>query len=333
MSERQGSVKEVLIVGAGGIANRHAGAIARIAGLRLAGVVDIVPERAQALAERSGAHAYRSLEEALASRPDYVTLCTPREYRLPAIAACAAAGVPVLMEKPPCHNLSTGRRIQELLQESGLLHAVGFMHRWHQALHVVLERLAGERLSTIQVSFQSPFATEPVYDTYPAPYLVERSGGLVGDQGIHYVDLCRYIARAEVKRMQVMGLNQVLPRSQHVTTCDVACWFLEMDNGVAVTHTHTWAGPGWACALELVTDRSQVRVDLFANRAAGSLAGQEFTYHGTVDEFELEHRGFLAAVEQQDQRLVRSPYADALESFRVQAELNRLLYGGTPELE
>jgi hypothetical protein len=37
-------------------------------------------------------------------------------------------------------------------------------------------------------------------------------------------------------------------------------------------------------------------------------------------------------VEAGDMSIVRSPYADALETFRVTAEVNRLLYGRTDEL-
>jgi predicted dehydrogenase len=325
-------MKRVLIIGAGGIANRHASALSNIEDVKVAGVCDISWERAGSLAQRFGTGAYTEIDDALdRSSPDYVVLLAPREVREPVVGRCAGAGLPIFMEKPPCDRISTGKRILGMIESAGLIHSVGFMHRWNDALNATLSRIAGERLSVINISFQSDFGTSPCYDRYPAPYLVERSGGLVGDQGIHYVDISRYITKSEVGRIQGAGANQLLPRSQDVSTCDVACWTLEMENGTIVSHSHTWCAPGWGCKIELVTDRSVVRVDMFNNTASGTVAGAQFDYSGTLDEFEAEHRGFLSALDKQDMSPVRSPYADALQSFRIAAEINRLIYGFTQE--
>jgi predicted dehydrogenase len=326
-------MKQVLIVGAGGIANKHAGAISAIPEIKVIGVCDIIIEKAQAVAEKLGAHPYSSLDDAIAqSSPDYVVLLTPRGVRETIVDRCIAESLPILMEKPPCHNLSTGRRILEKIESSGLIHSVAFMHRWNDTLNTVLQKLGSQQVRTVNISYQSNFGTKPCWDTYPDPYLVERSGGLVGDQGIHYIDISRYITKSEVRNLLATGTNQLLPVAKEVTTRDTASWIMEMENGAIVTHNHTWCAPEWGCKIELVTADAIVYIDMFKGIASGIIQGERFEYKRTKNEFETQHRGFLSAVEKRDMSIVRSPYRDALETFRVAAEINSLLYGSAPEL-
>ncbi len=135
---------------------------------------------------------------------------------------------------------------------------------------------------------------------YPDPYLVERSGGLVGDQGIHNVDLARYIAPSDISTVKALGTNRVLPLSPQVTTRDNAGWVIEMQNGIVVTHAHTWGAAAWNCRIRLVSDKSDVMIDAFACKATGTVAGQPFQFDvgeiGLLSQFEAENRAFLTAV-------------------------------------
>lgn len=235
----------MLIIGAGGIAHRHVDAIRRISAISVCGICDISRDRAESLAAKvAGAGVFTAAGEAIAhAKPDYVAILTPRGVREEPIGLCLAAKLPFFVEKPPCDRMSVGRRLEERISACGVIHTVGFMHRWHETLNAVMAELREERIVLITVRFVSPFATKPVYDKYPDPYLVERSGGLVGDQGIHYIDVCRFIAGAQVRKVNAAGYNHVLARSDKVTTCDTVCWTMEMSNGVVVNHSHTWVVP------------------------------------------------------------------------------------------
>jgi predicted dehydrogenase len=327
-------MKRLLVVGAGGIAQRHVSALDRIDAVTIVGVCDTIEERANALAHKAQASAFVDMTQALEEeQPDYVAIMTPRQVREPLIELCLERRLPFFVEKPPCDRLSTGLRLQEKIAAAGTMHSVGFMHRWNEALNTVLTQVREERLSLITIRFQAPFATAPVMDTYPDPYLVGRSGGLVGDQGIHYIDIARYACGSEAETISAVGVNQVLQRSDKITTVDAACWTLTMANGILVNHSHTWGSSRWDCRLHLVSDQSSVTVDVFNNCAFGILAGKEFRCEGTADEFELQHRGFLEALASDEMGLIRSPYADAMKSFQLAAEINRMLYGYTSELD
>jgi myo-inositol 2-dehydrogenase / D-chiro-inositol 1-dehydrogenase len=116
------------IVGAGAIAETHAGNLARIEGVRIAGVLDAVPERAAAMAGRCGATAYRSLGELLAA-VDAIYLCTPPRFHREAAVPAARAGVNVFCEKPLAASVEDAEAIAAAVESAGIMFAVGFNFR------------------------------------------------------------------------------------------------------------------------------------------------------------------------------------------------------------
>lgn len=318
----------VLIVGAGGIAHRHIDRLARIEGIELVAVCDINKERARALAEKwLGAVAVlRDVKQAIRdTHPDYLLLSTPRTVRLPVLETCVEVGCPVLMEKPPCHDMETGRRIESLLGNASLLHSVGFQHRYHDALHHAWSTLGGaSSLRMIDIRYSSSMATRFREQPKLAPYLLAQSGGLIGDQGIHYVDLARYLTGSEPAAMSGETSQQCLPDEPGLSP-DTAGWTLRMESGCLVTQAHTWCSDRWRCLVTLTGEAGCVTVDMFANRAEGTLtldgASEQYRYEGTLDEFESEHRAMQSAVAMKRMEPIQSPYGDALQSFACAEEL------------
>ena len=338
---------QVIFVGANpaGIAARHAAVLKRLSDVTVCAVVDINLPRATAFAHQFGwnAPAYASLPEALQGlhmqgvSPDYVVLLTPREVRKEMIRECIRNRLPVFMEKPPCHTLSAGKRIAAELAESGLLHLVAFSHRHNEALAHALALLHGQPLTQVNIAIHTPMATHPpASGVVSLPHLWERSGGLVGDQGIHYVDLARYVCGAEVKRIvSACGVHLRGEPTPEFTSVDTASWILEMNSGQLVTHTHSWLTPFWSAVIELVSQRSVFRVALYKNQMEGFWDGRAATFTGKPDEFEFEceHRLFVQAIQEGSMSSIRCNYPDALASFQVAAEINRMIYGSTLELD
>lgn len=76
--------KGAVVVGCGAIGPVHAQVIRECEGVRLAGVCDIVPERAQRLAAEHGCKAYDSYTKVLMdSEVDAVHICTPHYLHAP----------------------------------------------------------------------------------------------------------------------------------------------------------------------------------------------------------------------------------------------------------
>ena len=127
-------VCRVGLVGAGGVAQRHARVLTGFEDVELLGVTDVARDAAEALAGTHGARAFADVDELLAAGPDAVYVCVPPFAHGPVEEAVIAAGVPMFVEKPVAVDLETAERIAGLVERRQLLTAVG--HHWRY-LHVV----------------------------------------------------------------------------------------------------------------------------------------------------------------------------------------------------
>lgn len=114
------------ILGSGGIAVQHAiGWTEYPKKARIAAFADIAVDRARTLSETytdGEAAIYTSLDDMLADeRIDVIDVCLPHHLHTEAIIAAAQAGRAILCEKPLCTNLDDARRIQQALDESGVI--------------------------------------------------------------------------------------------------------------------------------------------------------------------------------------------------------------------
>src|SRR5437763_15936949 len=89
------------MLGCGVIGPVHAEAIASLPDWQLVAVADIIPERAQRLAEKYRATPYTGLQEMLArERLDVVIVCTPSGLHGEHACRVMRAGRHVIIEKP-----------------------------------------------------------------------------------------------------------------------------------------------------------------------------------------------------------------------------------------
>ena len=326
-----------LIVGAGGIASRHASIIAQAPDAELAGIVDVSEDAIARFRERFPVPAATDLDQALDDlQPGAVILCTPRTVREAVIRTCCSRGIPILIEKPPCECLSTGRRIEALLHETGLVHSVGFMHRYNPAIDLLRERLQGHAVSTLAINVRTPLARMDLWKTKPYPYDTDASGSIAGEVGIHYIDLIRFISGSEAGAVVALGTHQVLQPQGRVTTCDAAAWALRMDNGVVASVIQTWTAGDWRAVVTAVTDKGTLVAGLMggASQLSGTIDGETIDFEGgDDDEHRALHRAFFDAAASGDLSGIRSPYGDALKTFETAARVNRELYGETRELD
>jgi predicted dehydrogenase len=118
------------LIGCGRIAELgHAPAIAASPSAVLAAVTDPVAERAAALADRSGAHAFATAQDLLASDAvEAVIVASPAARHIEHARAAADAGLPCLVEKPPAPDAAGAARLAALERPPW----IGFNRRFRQ---------------------------------------------------------------------------------------------------------------------------------------------------------------------------------------------------------
>ena len=151
--ETRDSTLRVAIVGCGGIAHQHARAYAGTGRTELVGLVDIVPERAEAYADAYGGRTYPDLTSLMnEARPDLVSVATPPGAHAEVAAKLLRAGASVLIEKPPCPTLAEFDVVAEAERAGAGRAYVVFQHRHGSGARRATELLGSGALGRPQVA-------------------------------------------------------------------------------------------------------------------------------------------------------------------------------------
>ncbi len=181
------------IVGAGLIGRKRAGALGPQD--RVAGVFDVAPERAAALAADHDAVACASLEELLALSPDVVVVAVTHDQLAPTVQRALEGGAHVLVEKPAAISAAQVERSQAVARTAGRRVKVGFNHRFHPGLaRAAAEIHSGEHGELMHLRGRYGHGGRPGYDREWRADPRRSGGGELVDQGMHLLDLTHWLA-------------------------------------------------------------------------------------------------------------------------------------------
>jgi predicted dehydrogenase len=187
------------IVGCGLIGGKRAAAMGR--GAETVAVFDRDPERARALASRSGGVANvtvcASLDETI-ERVDAVVVATPNADLVPAASRAVARGKHVLLEKPGARSSAELAALEKLATDAGVAVRVGYNHRFHPAAlkaREILLAASGDPMMFVRARYGH--GGRIGYDREWRAVPEVSGGGELIDQGVHLVDLARWLMRAE----------------------------------------------------------------------------------------------------------------------------------------
>ncbi|MFE0526963.1 Gfo/Idh/MocA family protein [Micromonospora parva] len=186
------------LVGAGGVAQRHARVLAGFDDVELVGVTDVAPEAASALAAQHEGRACADVGELLAAGLDAVYVCVPPFAHGPAEEAIIEAGVPMFVEKPVAVDLDTAERIADLVARRGLRTAVGHHWRYLSVLDQARDLLADRPVRMVSGAWLDKVPPVAWWSRR------DRSGGPVVEQAAHVLDLIRVLA-GEVTEVTAYG--------------------------------------------------------------------------------------------------------------------------------
>jgi UDP-N-acetyl-2-amino-2-deoxyglucuronate dehydrogenase len=186
------------VIGAGLVGPTHAAAAARAPGSQLIAVCDLMAERAEAVAEQHGAIPLTEVD-ALLDRKDIqiVSICLPTRLHLEVAERAVAAGKHIVVEKPLELSLERADRLLAAAKAKGVQVAAIFNRRYIPALkatkRAVEEGLLGDLL--VADMYYKSYRTQEYYDDSGWRGTWEQEGGAaLINQGIHGVDLLRWIA-------------------------------------------------------------------------------------------------------------------------------------------
>ncbi|CAM3827401.1 Gfo/Idh/MocA family protein [Kibdelosporangium persicum] len=246
------------IVGTGGIAAAHAAALGDRA--ELVAVVDVDDDRARAFAKEWSVPGVHPTVRALLAeeKVDVVHLCTPPRHHAPLALECLAAGVTVLVEKPPALSLAEMDALIEAERASTGHVATVFQHRFGPAA-IRLRQLstAGELGRPLVATCATLWYRDDAYFAVPwrGSWDSEGGGPTMG-HGIHQFDLMLSIL-GPWREIRALAARQ----ARDVQTEDVSMALVTFANGAVATVVNSVVSPREISALRFDYERATVEVE------------------------------------------------------------------------
>jgi predicted dehydrogenase len=268
------------IVGTGGMANAHAGDVARNRKTKLVAVADVNEEKARAFAEKHGVSAVFSSQTELLAKADIDAIInvTPDAFHAPLTLEALSAGKHVLCEKPLATNAADARRMAKAAHKAGVVNLVNFSYRNSPAIqraHLMVQRGDIGRPIHFEASYLQSWLSSLVWgDWRTAPGWLWRlssdhgSLGVLGDIGVHILDFVAYplgpFANVNCRLKTFPKAPGDKIGEYRLDANDSAVIHAEMDNdAIGVVHATRWAtGRKNSLVLRIFGDEGSLAIDL-----------------------------------------------------------------------
>ena len=241
------------IVGCGGIAHQHAKAYAESGRTQLVGLVDVLPDHAEAYADLYGGPTFPDVSSLMSDgRPDLVSIATPPGAHAEVAAQVLRAGGSVLIEKPPCPTLAELDVIAEAERVGGGAAYVVFQHRHGSGARRAADLLGSGALGRPLVAVCETLWFRP--DSYFDPdwrgtWSGEGGGPTLG-HGIHQIDLLLHLL-GPWRQLTATAVRQARP----VEFEDVSLATIGFEDGAVATMINSLLSP---------RELSRIRIDTTA---------------------------------------------------------------------
>ena len=306
------------IIGAGGMGGHHHKAVTDYGG-RVVAVHDVRPEAARELATRTeAAAATTDLDAFFDVEMDGVVITTPPPIRLEPVKMACDRGIHMMVEKPPALNMVEGRKCLACIEAADVIAAVGFQLRYHSLYERLKELIASETIHLVRtvctVDYYLSFRMSPWF------LQSEISGGPLPEQAVHVLDCARFVM-GNPKPVQAHALavkNMALERTEFDAENAIQMTY-QLDNGVFGTHMNHCGTEKFTFEIEVVGPHLRLQAIMTDNTIHGYLNGETINELVlTQNSLSLDKTGaWLRAIETGDRTLIRSPYADGVQTLAL----------------
>jgi len=207
---------KIAVIGVGHLGEYHVQKYRAHPGVELVGVVDVVRDRADEIAQRYDTKAYTDHRDIL-DRVDAVSLAVTTEMHFEVAKDVLAKGVHMLIEKPITYDLSEADTLIQMARERDLVLQVGLVERFNPAIVKMM-----------------PMVDNPLFVESHRMNLFTTRGldvDVVLDLMIHDLDIILHMIPSEVRELHAVGMPVITDKT------DIANARIIFENGTAANLT------------------------------------------------------------------------------------------------
>lgn len=224
------------LIGCGRVAPSHIKA-AQNNNLEIVALCDVVPEKAQALAEKFGLNVeiYADYKEMLEKvKPELVAIATVSGTHAEISEYCAKNGFDFIVEKPMAMSISEADKVIDAVEKSGVVAAVSHQNRFNIAVQELKSALDNGRFGKLSHgSVHIRWKRDENYynqDAWRGKWATD--GGALMNQCIHGIDLLRWMFGDEIESVYGSTRNSYHP---YIEAEDIGVAVINFKNGAVAT--------------------------------------------------------------------------------------------------
>lgn len=183
-------------------------------------------------------HVYQDAHEMLDTQAiDVLYSIVPAYVRTDVEITAAEKGIHIFSEKPQALTMQVAHRINNAIQQAGVISTVGFRERYRPLFQKARDYLADKQI--VHVRFQSYGGLPPSANGESKTWWAEmdKSGGRALDWGVHATDYSRFMTGLNVARAQAFYCERT-PYTNSLSSSFNYCF----DNGATMTLSFVSAG-------------------------------------------------------------------------------------------
>jgi predicted dehydrogenase len=271
---------KILIVGMGGIGQRHVrnlrtllGSDIEILAYRVRRLLTSVTEKLEVepgvdVEKKYSVRVFNDLNEALSQNPDIAFICNPSSLHIPIALQIAERGCHLFIEKPLSNNFKNVKKLVSIIEQKKLVSLVGYQLRFHpciQKLKSIIDCNYIGKILSVRAQVGEYLPAFHKYEDYRQMYAsrIELGGGVVLSQ-IHELDYLYWLFGLPHRIFALGGHLSSL----EIDVEDIASILMEFNYKDAIFPVHLHMDyvqrpPSRTC--DIIGDKGKVNVDLHAN--------------------------------------------------------------------
>lgn len=255
-------MKKILLVGGGGIGQRHLRCFLKTGRVEMS-LVETDPEKLGRLQKDYPVQsAFSDFYKVPLENFDGAVIATPAPLHIPMATRCAKAGVPFLLEKPLSLNLKSVARLKEIVRRKRLAAGVAYVRRSILSSKKFRELALSGIIGQIRMA---RFNTSQEYPRYRPDYQKiyfakeKMGGGCILDAASHMVNLAEWLL-GKVTEVACFYDRLVLPKVE----CEDCCMMLmrfKKNRVLAEIFINQFQKPN-VVELEMIGTKGNLRYDM-----------------------------------------------------------------------
>jgi myo-inositol 2-dehydrogenase / D-chiro-inositol 1-dehydrogenase len=223
-------VTRIALIGAGRMGLVHLRALQASAEVELAAVVEPFAGARVAVAT-AGVPVFETAQQLLsAGSADGVLIAAPSDRHRELVSMFAAAGVPVLCEKPLGVRTADAVEATRAASDAGIVLQVGYWRRFVPALRELRRLICAGALGAINQLSCMQWDAEP-----PSERFRSHSGGIAVDMGVHEFDQIRWLLGQEIGWLAATPAGAPFTELASPSDPDAATILAQLSRGAAAT--------------------------------------------------------------------------------------------------